>query len=263
MRLGTKTSAATCGVQPDHAVVGAHRDLRGLWKGLGWLEMKYLKATTVPQEIQAWFQGELEGRGIDIVYCHTVMSLLLDPDKEPGNRGAAVECLRSATEQKCGLETLVDELCRRLNKHLHPQSDEPETEAAAAPPQEEAVKRRSPKELAQMYYAAFPALENSPQVQAQRVSWDGRRIIELHEREQQTMEGEGSDWESIQEQQLRSRLDDPNLAAIWGHQEPTLGDSIHDVFHSVWALSGEDKLMLKVLSGASCEGTESMLAKRS
>lgn len=226
--------------------------------------MKYIKATTVPQEIQAWFQGELESRGIDIVYCHTVMSLLLGPNKESGNRGAAVECLRSATEQKCGIEALVDELCKRLKNHLHPKLEAPAVEAAAAAaPQEESAKRRSPKEQAQMYYAAFPALENSPHVQAQRVSWDGRRIIELHEREQLVTEkdGECSNWVSIQEQQLRSRLDDPNMAAIWGHQEPTLGDSIHDAFHSVWALSGEDKQMLKVLSDTSCEGTEAVLAK--
>ncbi|XP_075532755.1 uncharacterized protein LOC142565984 isoform X1 [Dermacentor variabilis] len=219
--------------------------------------MKYIKATTVPQEIQVWFQGELESRGIDTVYSHTVMSLLLHPDKELGNRVAAVECLRSATEQvgsavsKAGLETLVDELCRRLNNHLNPES---EMEAAAAAPVEEPLKRRSPKELAQMYYAAFPALDNSPQVQAQRVSWDGRRIIELHEREQQN--AEGANWELMQEQQLRSKLDSPSLVAIWGRQtSAAIGKAaflrvkkthIFDGFNSVWALSGEDKVMLKV-----------------
>ncbi|KAL1473964.1 hypothetical protein MTO96_021700 [Rhipicephalus appendiculatus] len=235
--------------------------------------MKYIKATTVPQEIQVWFQGELESRGIDTVYSHTVMSLLLHPDKELGqrgelgNRGAAVECLRSATEQKAGLEALVDELCRRLNNHLHPESEE---EAAAAAPVEEPVKRRSPKELAQMYYAAFPALENSPQVQAQRVSWDGRHIIELHEREQQN--AEGANWELMQEQQLRSKLDSPSLVAIWGRQtSAAIGKAaflrvkkthIFDGFNSVWALSGEDKVMLKVLSRTSCEGEQPMCAER-
>lgn len=93
----------------------------------------------------------------------------------------------SATEQKSGIEALVDELWRRLNTHLHPQAD---GGAVACAPVEEAVKRGSPRELAQMYYAAFPALENSPQVQAQaqRVAWDGRRIIERHERAQQDAE---------------------------------------------------------------------------
>ncbi|XP_049267810.1 uncharacterized protein KIAA0232 isoform X1 [Rhipicephalus sanguineus] len=246
--------------------------------------MKYIKATTVPQEIQVWFQGELESRGIDTVYSHTVMSLLLHPDKvhlsrkvlplirstehnkekaighrgELGNRGAAVECLRSATEQKAGLEALVDELCRRLNNHLHPESEE---EAAAAAPVEEPVMRRSPKELAQMYYAAFPALENSPQVQAQRVSWDGRHIIELHEREQQN--AEGANWELMQEQQLRSKLDSPSLVAIWGRQtSAAIETHIFDGFNSVWALSGEDKVMLKVLSRTSCEGQQPMCAER-
>ncbi|XP_049516597.1 nascent polypeptide-associated complex subunit alpha, muscle-specific form-like [Dermacentor silvarum] len=230
--------------------------------------MKYIKATTVPQEIQVWFQGELESRGIDTVYSHTVMSLLLHPEKELGNRVAAVECLRSATEQKAGLETLVDELCRRLNNHLNPESEA--EEAAAAAPVEEPLKRRSPKELAQMYYAAFPALDNSPQVQAQRVSWDGRRIIELHEREQQS--AEGANWELMQEQQLRSKLDSPSLVAIWGRQtSAAIGAAaflrvkkthIFDGFNSVWALSGEDKVMLKVLSRTSCEGEEPVCAER-
>lgn len=221
--------------------------------------MKYIKATTVPQEIQVWFQGELESRGIDTVYSHTVMSLLLHPEKELGNRVAAVECLRSATEQKAGLETLVDELCRRLNNHLNPESEA--EEAAAAAPVEEPLKRRSPKELAQMYYAAFPALDNSPQVQAQRVSWDGRRIIELHEREQQS--AEGANWELMQEQQLRSKLDSPSLVAIWGRQtSAAIETHIFDGFNSVWALSGEDKVMLKVLSRTSCEGEEPVCAER-
>ncbi|XP_037503403.1 putative glycogen synthase kinase-3 homolog, partial [Rhipicephalus sanguineus] len=107
-------------------------------------------------------------------------------------------------EQKVDLEALADKLCKHLNKHLHP---EPEEEAAAAALVEEPTKRRSPKELAQMYYAAFPALENSPQVQTQRVSWDGRHIIELHEREQQN--AEGATRELMQEQQLRSKLHSP------------------------------------------------------
>uniref|UniRef100_A0A1E1XBG9 Uncharacterized protein n=1 Tax=Amblyomma aureolatum TaxID=187763 RepID=A0A1E1XBG9_9ACAR len=220
--------------------------------------MKYIKATTVPQEIHSWFQGELESRGIDTVYSHTVMSLLLHPDQEFGNRGAAVECLKSATEQKFGLEALVDELCRRLNSYLHPESH---AEAAAAPPMEEPVKRKSPKELAQMYYAAFPALENSLQVQAQRVPWDGRRIIELHEREQQ--HAESVNWELLQEQQLRSKLDSPSLVAIWGRQASTAIEThIFDFFNSVWALSGEDKVMLKVLSRTGCEGKEPVCAER-
>ncbi|KAL3173735.1 hypothetical protein MRX96_041540 [Rhipicephalus microplus] len=64
------------------------------------------------------------------------MSILLHPDIEPGQLGelgsrvAAVECLRSATEQKAGLEALVDELCRRLNNHLHPESEEGAVAAA-------------------------------------------------------------------------------------------------------------------------------------
>uniref|UniRef100_G3MLN1 Uncharacterized protein n=2 Tax=Amblyomma TaxID=6942 RepID=G3MLN1_AMBMU len=225
--------------------------------------MKYIKATTVPQEIHSWFQGELESRGIDTVYSHTVMSLLLHPDQEFGNRGAAVECLKSATEQKFGIEALVDELCRRLNSHLNPEShgEAAAAQAAAAPPVEEPVKRKSPKELAQMYYAAFPALENSRQVQAQRVSWDGRRIIELHEREQQ--HAESVNWELLQEQQLRSKLDSPSLVAIWGRQASTAIEThIFDFFNSVWALSGEDKVMLKVLSRTGCEGKEPVCAER-
>ncbi|KAL3173736.1 hypothetical protein MRX96_041540 [Rhipicephalus microplus] len=193
------------------------------------------------------YKGELESRGIDTVYSHTVMSILLHPDIEPGQLGelgsrvAAVECLRSATEQKAGLEALVDELCRRLNNHLHPESGR----SCRSRPEEETFNHRSPRELAQLYYAAFPALENSPQVQAQRVSWDGRHIIELHEREQQN--AQCANWELMQEQQLRSKLDSPSLVAIWGRQtSAALETHIFDGFNSVWALSGEDKHMLKI-----------------
>lgn len=233
-------------------------------------EMKYGKATTVPQDIQAWFQGELEARGIDIVYSHTVMSLLLHPDEaegqpiqELGNRAAAVDCLKSATEQKTGLEELVDELCRRLSNYLHPVPRG--AEAAEAAPPEEPLRPKTPRELAQMYYAAFPALERTHDVLIQRTTWNGRRIIKLHERggEQQFV-AEGENWETIQEQQLRSKLDNPSLVAIWGGQAPpaAIETTIYDGFNSVWALSGEEKLMLKVLSPTSCEEKEPVCAER-
>lgn len=231
--------------------------------------MKYGKATTVPQDIQAWFQGELEARGIDTVYSHTVTSLLLHPDKtegqpiqELGNRAAAVECLKSATEQKAGLEELVDELCRRLNNYLHPVP--PGAEGAEAAPPEEPLRPKTPKELAQMYYAAFPALERTHDVRTQRPSWNGRRIIELHERGEEQQFAEGENWESIQEQQLRSKLDNPSLVAIWGGQAPpaAIETTIYDGFNSVWALSGEEKLMLKVLSPTSCEEKQPVCAER-
>lgn len=231
-------------------------------------EMKYVKATTFPQDIQAWFQAELEARGIDIVYSHTVMSILLHPDKvvgqpaqELGNRLSALECLTTGTEQRAGLEELVDELCRRLSDYLHPES--PAEAAAAAPPQEP-LRPKTQRELAQMYYAAFPALERTHAVRAQRPSWNGRHIIEMHERGGEQQFAEGENWALIQEQLLRSKLDNPSLVAIWGGQAPSaaIETTIFDGFNSVWALSGEEKLMLKVLSPTSCEEKEPVCAER-
>ncbi|XP_064465817.1 uncharacterized protein LOC135377382 [Ornithodoros turicata] len=205
--------------------------------------MKYRQPTVAPPGVQAWLQGELEGRGIDTVYARTVLSLLLQPDGPwdlPARRVAAVECLCSAAEQKNSIEALVDELCRRLDNHL--QSGKAPATATVQ------VLERSPQELAQMYYAAFPALSSAAE-EPRRVSWDGRRIIRRHEqrRRRDLNALRDSLCQTPEERRLRRQLSDPRLAAIWGRTAPTRPGS-------VWALSTEETQHLKAQEVRSLPG---------
>lgn len=197
--------------------------------------MKYRQPTVAPPGVQAWLQGELEWRGIDTVYARTVLSLLLQPDGPwdlPARRVAAVECLCSAAEQKNSIEALVDELCYRLETHLR--SDRVPAVTTVQ------VLERSPQELAQMYYAAFPALSNAAE-EPRHVAWDGRRIIRRHEQRRRRRDLNAlreSPCLTPEERRLRRQLSDPRLVAIWGRGAPARHGS-------VWALSAEETQRLK------------------
>lgn len=91
-------------------------------------------------------------------------------DAERIKRSAAVECLLSASEQNCEIESLVDELCEKL-KEVNDDSALPapatnstttssSTSAEVDPGTKDAEsnKKITPQELAEKYYAAFPPL---------------------------------------------------------------------------------------------------------
>lgn len=147
--------------------------------------------------VQTWLGQELEKCGIDaVIYTRYILSLLLQDtfevepqeqegnicvpwDKGPGRRlgknkkkwtsglsleemkkQAAVQCLRSASEETSGIEMLVEELCCKL-KDLQDQQKDGQSFGKLTP------KKGSPslddgptsnKDEAEMYYEAFPAL---------------------------------------------------------------------------------------------------------
>ncbi|KAJ8981773.1 hypothetical protein NQ317_002367 [Molorchus minor] len=79
-------------------------------------------------------------------------------DAEQIKRSAAVECLMSASDQNCEIESLVDELCEKLkevNGKLSSHSDSTSTLSALKEPEKQ---KTTPQELAERYYAAFPPL---------------------------------------------------------------------------------------------------------
>lgn len=78
-------------------------------------------------------------------------------DAEQIKRSAAVECLMSASDQNCEIESLVDELCEKLkevNSEPCSPSNPSDTTTATAPKEQ----KITPQELAEKYYAAFPPL---------------------------------------------------------------------------------------------------------
>ncbi|XP_074039030.1 uncharacterized protein isoform X2 [Leptinotarsa decemlineata] len=163
--------------------------------------MKYPQLVSMPSAVSDWLQGQLEARGIDaVLYTRYVLSLLhshpvdliyqddlelshlkkevgksnggrkrsrksssdwwryAQADAEQIKRSAAVECLLSASDQNCEIESLVDELCEKL-KEVESQSASPIPELAAELQSE--VRKLTPQELAEKYYAAFPPLCHS------------------------------------------------------------------------------------------------------
>lgn len=87
-------------------------------------------------------------------------------DVEQLRRSAAVECLMSAAEQKCGIESLVDELCEKL-KHIEGSAENASQEVPSATEPSTRLEKpkatASPTDLARRYYAAFPPLSHKPQ----------------------------------------------------------------------------------------------------
>ncbi|XP_071055743.1 uncharacterized protein [Onthophagus taurus] len=107
-------------------------------------------------------------------------------DAEKLKRSAAVQCLMSASDQECGFESLVDELCEKLkqvNRGISPESPTKELE------KNQSVDRTSsPADLVKRYYAAFPALSNdSPGIINLIPKWLGSPKKRHNVRKQQTV----------------------------------------------------------------------------
>ncbi|XP_072476275.1 uncharacterized protein KIAA0232 homolog isoform X1 [Notamacropus eugenii] len=147
--------------------------------------------------VQTWLGQELEKCGIDaMIYTRYVLSLLLhdsydydlqeqendiflgwekgaykkwgkskkkcsDLTLEEMKKQAAVQCLRSASDESSGIETLVEELCSRL-KDLQSKQEEKINKKLEESPSPEAEISPTAKDQVEMYYEAFPPLSEKP-----------------------------------------------------------------------------------------------------
>ncbi|KAI5747854.1 hypothetical protein M8J77_019203 [Diaphorina citri] len=174
--------------------------------------MKYLQVVPAPSPIESWLHTQLEARGVDRVYSRYILSLFhstdvgdhdfldLDiPSKELKRlnkkssshhyhsrhhtrgvdshkliRASVIETLRSVSETKAGIETLVDELCDRIhsnekstsvpsNETRYHSNDEKDATLPAAQSLNNVSVESGLVDLAQKYYDAFPALGSNPQ----------------------------------------------------------------------------------------------------
>lgn len=151
-------------------------------------EHKLSMEAALPSTVQSWLGNELEIRGIDsVIYSRYIIHMLLDDQDEEGTeylelffnprldlksklkkcrrshsleekkKQAAIECLQAITEEKCGIEMLVEELSNKL-KELTQSSGSDDTDQGDSTP---SLSDGSCSELddpAERYYAAFPAL---------------------------------------------------------------------------------------------------------
>ncbi|XP_027629668.1 uncharacterized protein KIAA0232 homolog isoform X2 [Tupaia chinensis] len=147
--------------------------------------------------VQTWLGQELEKCGIDaMIYTRYVLSLLLhdsydydlqeqendiflgwekgaykkwgkskkkcsDLTLEEMKKQAAVQCLRSASDESSGIESLVEELCSRL-KDLQSKQEEKIHKKLEGSPSPEAELSPTAKDQVEMYYEAFPPLSEKP-----------------------------------------------------------------------------------------------------
>ncbi|KAM8897319.1 uncharacterized protein KIAA0232 homolog isoform 1-T2 [Spinachia spinachia] len=150
--------------------------------------------------VQSWLGQELEKCGIDaMIYTRYVLSLLLhdsydydlqdqendiflgwekgtgkkwgrskkkggtDLSLEEMKKQAAVQCLRSASDENSGIESLVEELCSKLKDIQNKQKEEKQIQKKSDGSQSpELADSPSSKDQVEMYYEAFPPLSEKP-----------------------------------------------------------------------------------------------------
>ncbi|XP_078131661.1 uncharacterized protein KIAA0232 homolog [Sander vitreus] len=150
--------------------------------------------------VQSWLCQELEKCGIDaMIYTRYVLSLLLhdsydydlqdqendiflgwekgtgkkwgkskkkggtDLSLEEMKKQAAVQCLRSASDENSGIESLVEELCSKLKDIQNKQKEEKQIQKKSDGSQSpERAESPSSKDQVEMYYEAFPPLSEKP-----------------------------------------------------------------------------------------------------
>lgn len=148
--------------------------------------------TRAEEELRQWLESRLDELGIDpIAYSRFVLSLLRRPDSalsplekavgtgrnggrrirarpkaklptqgDREQRRVVVQCLTSAADNKCGVETLVDELCMKLRDLEGGGSSEKEDESKKSDGETKtSLESLTPRDRALRYYAAFPALQ--------------------------------------------------------------------------------------------------------
>lgn len=151
--------------------------------------------------VQSWLGQELEKCGIDaVIYTRYVLSLLLhdsydydlqdqendiflgwekgtgkkwgkskrkggtDLSLEEMKKQAAVQCLRSASDENSGIESLVEELCSKLKEIQNKQKEKEKqgNRKTGISQSLELDESPSSKDQVEMYYEAFPPLSEKP-----------------------------------------------------------------------------------------------------
>ncbi|GLV31123.1 hypothetical protein CBL_12196 [Carabus blaptoides fortunei] len=117
--------------------------------------MKYPQLVSMPSAISDWLEEQLEARGIDaIVYTRYVLSLLHRDSLDLVTTDQDIQI-----PKKCGIESLVDELCEKLKHFESSTSDSTELDDEQLGGTNKSDKITiSPNDLARRYYAAFPPL---------------------------------------------------------------------------------------------------------
>ncbi|XP_015122330.1 uncharacterized protein LOC107044805 isoform X2 [Diachasma alloeum] len=141
------------------------------------------------EELRLWLESRLDALGIDpVAYSRFVLSLLRRPDSalspslstggrhnrvrtrvklplqgEREQRRAVVQCLTNAADQKCGVESLVDELCAKLRnlEGGRTNDDKDECRKLEDDTKSSTFESLTPRGRALRYYAAFPALQSA------------------------------------------------------------------------------------------------------
>lgn len=180
-------------------------------------EYRLSMEAALPSSVQSWLGQQLELRGIDShVYTRYIISLLQqDPEdldgydneidlffttkldtkrwkakkvekrkpvfsEEEKKKKAAIECLTAVSDEKCGIEKLVEELCIRLKDTESQVSVSPFVNIQSSSSSYESSEESGPElqNPAQRYYAAFPDLHgnkslasNSPSVTTKSSVW--------------------------------------------------------------------------------------------
>lgn len=134
---------------------------------------------------KSWERERFHKQAKTLCTCNSLLNI------EERKKCAAVECLKSASEQKSGIEMLVEELCLKL-KNVSKQTVTTSIKKNSEKTDSENGKEQKSitlQEQAQKYYAAFPSLSGKsepqtklcPQQERQNTSkcvWDGRKIIQ-------------------------------------------------------------------------------------
>ncbi|XP_013772252.1 uncharacterized protein LOC106457387 [Limulus polyphemus] len=134
---------------------------------------------------KSWERERFHKQAKTLCTCNSSLNI------EERKKCAAVECLKSACEQKSGIEMLVEELCLKL-KNVSKQAVTTNIKKNSEKTDSENGKEQKSttlQEQAQKYYAAFPSLSGKsepqtklcPQQERQTTSkcvWDGRKIIQ-------------------------------------------------------------------------------------
>lgn len=163
--------------------------------------------TALPSSVQSWLGNELEIRGIDsVIYSRYIIHLLLEDQdedstdylehffnprldiksklkshkksnsREEKRKKAAIDCLQAVSEENCGIEKLVEELCNKL-KELSQSSGSDDTDQSDSTPSQSDGSCSELEDPAERYYAAFPALTG--QIEKSPISENCQHSLEI------------------------------------------------------------------------------------
>ncbi|XP_060565466.1 uncharacterized protein LOC132724601 [Ruditapes philippinarum] len=216
-------------------------------------EYRITMEAALPSSVHSWLNHELEQLGIDsLVYTRYIISLLLqDPEdlegldtdldafpksKRKGRKSekqkhlsasdeerkkfAAIQCLSDITEEKAGIETLVDELCSRLKDSEIKASVSPDSKSRSCSSDGSDVSGEEKQNPAQKYYAAFPALHGQDatcNLSPSETIWRNNPLVRIQTSEEDTS--------SANEDAEIRKINIPCPVAVPKHRKPRKNNS--------------------------------------